>query len=58
MQPYTMAQTFVKEKLKYPDDFPKDETEIEVVGEFETYTEDGKLYCHLKDSKMTVINGK
>lgn len=47
-----------KEKLKYPDDFPKDETEIEVVGEFETYTEDGKLYCHLKDSDMTILKEK
>lgn len=46
-----------KEKLKYPDDFPKDGTDIEVVGEFETYTEEGKLYCHLKDSKMTVLKG-
>lgn len=44
-----------KENLKYPDDFPKDETNIEVVGEFESYMEDGKLYCHLKDSQMTVL---
>lgn len=44
-----------KEHLKYPDDFPKDETNIEVVGEFESYMEDGKLYCHLKDSQMTVL---
>lgn len=44
-----------KENLKYPDDFPKDETNIEVVGEFESYMEDGKLYCHLKDSHMTVL---
>lgn len=49
-----------KEKLKHPDDFPKDETEIEVVGVFESYMEDGKLYCHLKDSEMKVLseNGK
>ena len=44
-----------KKNLKYPDDFPKDETNIEVVGEFESYMEDGKLYCHLKDSQMTVL---
>ncbi|MGP1612751.1 MAG: hypothetical protein ACTTG8_06630 [Catonella sp.] len=44
-----------KKNLKYPEDFPKDETNIEVVGEFESYMEDGKLYCHLKDSQMTVL---
>ena len=44
-----------KEKLKHPNDFPEDNTDIEVVGVFESYTEDGKLYCHLKDSKMTVL---
>ena len=47
-----------KEKFKYPDDFPKDDTDIEVVGVFETYTEEGKLYCHLKDSEMIVMKGE
>lgn len=47
-----------KKKLKYPDDFPKDNTDIEVVGVFESYTEEGKLYCHLKDSEMTVLKGE
>ena len=45
----------IKDKLKSPKDFPEDNTDIEVVGEFETYMEDGKMYCHLKDSKMTVL---
>lgn len=45
----------LREKLKHPDDFPKDETDIEVVGVFESYTEDGKLYCHLKNAEMTVL---
>ena len=44
-----------KKKLKYPKDFPEDGTYIEVVGVFESYTEEGKLYCHLKDSEMTVL---
>lgn len=44
-----------KENLKYPDDFPEDSTDIEVVGVFETYMEGGKMYCHLKDSKMTIL---
>lgn len=47
-----------KKKLKYPKDFPKDETDIEVVGVFESYTEEGKLYCHLKDSEMIVMKGE
>ena len=44
-----------KKKLKYPKDFPKDGTDIEVVGVFESYTEEGKLYCHLKNAEMTVL---
>ena len=47
-----------KKKLKYPDDFPKDNTDIEVIGVFESYTEEGKLYCHLKDSEMIVTKGE
>lgn len=47
-----------KENLKYPKDFPEDNTDIEVIGTFETYMEDGKMYCHLKDSKMTVLKDK
>lgn len=40
----------------YPDEYPKDETEIEVKGTFETYKEPGDdtLYCHLVDSELQV----
>lgn len=40
----------------YPDEYPKDETEIEVKGTFETYKEPGDdtLYCHLVNSDMQV----
>ena len=44
-----------KDKLKQRNLRPKDNTDIEVVGKFETYMEDGKMYCHLKDSKMTIL---
>ena len=44
-----------KNKLKQRNLLPADNTDIEVVGEFETYMEDGKMYCHLKNSKMTVL---
>ena len=37
-------------------EYPKDETEIEVKGTFETYKEPGDdtLYCHLVNSEMQV----
>ena len=40
----------------YSDEYPKDETEIEVKGTFETYKEPGDdtLYCHLVNSEMQV----
>lgn len=40
----------------YPDEYPKDETEIEVKGTFETYKEPGDdtLYCHLVNLEMQV----
>ena len=44
-----------KDKLKQRNLRPKDNTDIEVVGKFETYMEDCKMYCHLKDSKMTIL---
>lgn len=41
----------------YPDEYPEDETEVEVVGIFETYTEEGDTneYCHLINAEMTVV---
>ncbi len=41
----------------YPDEYPAENAEIEVVGTFETYNEkDGNTYCRLKNSSMTVLN--
>lgn len=42
----------------YPDDYPSVQTEVEVIGTFETYTEEGdsNLYCHLVNARMTVTN--
>lgn len=41
----------------YPDEYPPDETEVEVIGRFETYTEEGSdnLYCRLADAQFNVI---
>lgn len=38
----------------YPDEYPADETEVEVTGEFEIYTEDGYEYCRLKNASLKV----
>ena len=43
----------LKNERKYPDELPEKNAEITVIGEFETYLEDGKKYCQLKD---TLIN--
>lgn len=40
----------------YPDEYPKDNSYVEVVGTFETYTEtDGQIYCRLKDASFKVL---
>ena len=36
----------------YPDDYPELGTEITVEGTFQTYEENGYMYCHLVDAKM------
>lgn len=36
----------------YPDDYPEEGDEITVSGIFETYDEDGYLYCHLVDAVL------
>ncbi len=36
----------------YPEGYPEMETKITVVGVFETYEEDGYLYCRLKNAKI------
>ena len=37
----------------FPDDYPDENTEISVIGVFETYEENGYSYCRLKDAEMT-----
>ncbi len=37
----------------YPADDPELGTEITVVGTFQTYEENGYMYCHLVDAEMT-----
>jgi len=36
----------------YPDDYPENGQEVTVVGIFETYAEDGVLYCRLRDAVL------
>lgn len=38
--------------MKYPDDFPSVGTQITVVGEFQTYEENGYKYCNIINAKM------
>ncbi|MBO7520605.1 MAG: hypothetical protein J6T73_07500 [Clostridia bacterium] len=40
----------LKDDLKYPDEYPKTGEEITVLGEFETYLENGHIFCQLKDA--------
>lgn len=42
----------------YPDDYPAEGSEIEVIGKFESYREDGdpNLYTRLGDAKMTIFS--
>lgn len=41
-----------KEKLKFPDDYPKISDEITVVGTFDTYYEGEYRYCQLTNATM------
>ncbi|MBR5348680.1 MAG: hypothetical protein IK125_05545 [Lachnospiraceae bacterium] len=43
-----------KDARNYPEDYPELGTDIRVAGTFETYEEDGYLYCRLKDATMDV----
>ncbi len=36
----------------YPEGYPETETDITVIGTFETYLEDGNTYCRLKNAKI------
>ncbi len=40
------------ENKKYPDDYPAADSTITVVGEFQTYYEGEKMYCHLVNAKL------
>lgn len=44
------VEFLLKNERKYPGEYPAMDTEITVIGEFETYFEDGKKYCQLKDA--------
>ena len=39
-------------KYTFPDDYPKEGSNITVTGEFETYDEDGSIYCRLKNARL------
>ncbi len=41
----------------YPDEYPDESVEIEIIGDFETYREEGDdyVYCRLKNSSLRVI---
>lgn len=36
----------------YPEGYPEMETEITVIGTFETYDEDGNIFCRLQNAKI------
>lgn len=40
----------LNEEAVYPDDYPTETEIITVVGTFETYEENGYVYCHLVDA--------
>lgn len=42
----------LKGDAKYPDDYPEVDSEITVVGTFETYTEGDYTYARLKDAEL------
>lgn len=57
---FTAADSYTKrfseQERNSQDEYPKDETEIEVTGTFETYKEskDDMLYGHLVNSKLQI----
>ena len=36
----------------YPEGYPEVGTEVTVLGTFETYLEDGNMYCRLQNAKI------
>ena len=37
---------------RFPDDYPKEDSEIIVTGVFDTYMEDGSMYCTLREATI------
>ena len=42
----------LKDDLAYPDDYPELGTEITIIGEFQSYEENGMTWYHLVNAKM------
>ena len=42
----------LQDSYVFPDDYPENGEEVSVVGMFETYAEDGVLYCRLRDAVL------
>lgn len=42
----------LKDSLKYPGDYPDIGAEFTVIGEFETYVENGYVFCQLKNARF------
>lgn len=40
----------------YPDDYPELGEEITIIGTFETYEENGHMFCHLIDAEIIRMN--
>ncbi|MPM47297.1 hypothetical protein SDC9_94005 [bioreactor metagenome] len=40
----------------YPEDYPKDETQVEVLGVFELYEEQGQTFCHIVADDFRVLS--
>ena len=48
----TGIEFVLTDDYKYPDDYPEDGGKVAVEGVFDTYDEDGNLYCTLRDAKL------
>lgn len=39
----------------YPDEYPQEETPVEIKGIFETYMEGDQMYCHITNAELTTL---